>query len=171
MRPAAPITDWMDLDEMERWVHEAPTKVLHQRRLAIWWTARDRRHATEIAALLGVGPRTVRRWIRSFNTEGPTALDVDNLGGRRWANLSEADERAALAGLRPRARAGRLVTIHDVRAAVEAHVGHSVSDSSLYDLLHRYKWRKIVPRPRHVRADPDAQEAYPRETSPRSWGG
>lgn len=158
----------MDRDELERWVHDATTKEIFQRRSAIWWTARDGRHAAEIAGLLGTSTRSVRRWIQRFNEGGPAALDEHNLGGRRWAHLSEADERVVLARLRPRARAGRLVTVTELRDVVEACVGHVVSDGYLYSLLHRHEWRKIVPRPRHVGADPEAQEEF-KKTSTRSW--
>jgi transposase len=44
--------------------------------------------------------------------------------------------------------------------AIEAQVGAPVSTAYLYDLLHRHQWRKVMPRPRHVRADPDVQEAF-----------
>ena len=159
----------MDRDDLERWVHDAPTKEIYRRRLAIWWTACGR-HAADVANLLQTSARTVRSWIHQFNADGPTALDAENLGGRRWAHLSETEERAVLAALRPRARAGRLVTIHEVRAVVEARTQRAVSDQSLYDLLHRHEWRKVVPRPRHVRADPDAQEAF-KKIFPRSWNG
>src|SRR5262245_35290054 len=104
MRGPAKIVPWMDLDEMEGWVRDAPTKESYQRRLAIWWTACGGRYASEIAGLLQTSTRTVRRWIHQFNAEGPAALDSVNLGGRRWAYLSEAEERSVLAGLRSRAR-------------------------------------------------------------------
>lgn len=160
MRPPAMITPWMDCDEMERWVRDAPTKESYQRRLAVWWTACGGRYATEVAGLLQTSTRTVRRWIHQFNTEGPAALDSANLGGRRWAYLSEAEERAILTSLRPRARAGRLVTAAELHTEVEAHIGHAVSDDYLYSLLHRHGWRKVEPRPRHVKANPAAQEAF-----------
>jgi transposase len=160
MRPPAEIVAWMDCDELERWVRDAPTKAVYQRRLAIWWTACRARHAEEIADLLQTSTRTVRRWIRQFNTGGPATLQSVNLGGRRWAYLPEAEERAALGGLRRRARAGRLVTAAELRAEVEARVGHAVSTDYLYSLLHRHRWRKVVPRPRHVKADPTAQESF-----------
>jgi transposase len=152
----------MDCEELERWVRDAPTKKSYQRRLAIWWTASGGYHATEIARLLQTSTRTVRRWIHQFNTRGPAALDSTNLGGRRWAYLSEADERALLAGLRRRARAGQLVTAAELHAYVETHVGHAVSEDYLYSLLHRYGWRKVEPRPRHVKANPAAQESFKR---------
>jgi transposase len=169
MRHPAEITPWMDCAALERWVYDAPTKELYQRRLAIWWTACCGRHATEIAGLLQTSTRTVRRWIRQFNTGGPAALESMNLGGRRWAYLSEEDERAVLARLRPRARAGRLVTVAELRAQVEDHVGHAVSDEYLYSLLRRHDWRKVVPRPRHVKANPAAQELY-KKSSQSSCG-
>lgn len=160
MRPPAEIEPWMDCEGLERWVHDAPTKEMYQRRLAIWWTACGGRHATEIAALLQTSTRTVRRWIRLFNIGGPTALESNNLGGRRWAYLPEAEERAILADLRSRAQAGRLVTAAELREHVEARIGHAVSDAYLYSLLHRHRWRKVQPRPRHAKANPAAQEAF-----------
>ena len=150
----------MDCEELERWVHDAKTKESYQRRLAIWLTAHDRRNANEIAALFQVSTRTVRRWIRLFNKGGPAALEIVNLGGRQWAYLSEAEERAALTGLRSQARAGHLVTAAELREHVEAIVGRSVSKAYLYKLLHRHGWRKVQPRPRHVKADPVVQEAF-----------
>ena len=163
MRPAAEITSWMDCDELERWVHDAPTKELYRRRLAIWWSACDGRHATEIASLLQTSTRTVSRWIKEFNAGGPTALERRNHGGRRWSYLSEAEERTALAGMRSLARAGRLVTAVELRTAIENRVGHAVSKGYLYSLLHRHHWRKVQPRPRHVKGNPMAQESFKKE--------
>jgi len=163
MRPPTRITSWLTCEELGRWVHEAPTAESYRRRSAIWWTACDGRHATEIAGLLQTSTRTVGRWIKLFNQGGPTALEQVNHGGRRWAYLSETEERAVLAGLRSLARAGRLVTATEMRGAIEKSVGHEVSKAYLYSLLHRYKWRKIQPRPRHVQANPAAQEAFRRE--------
>lgn len=159
MRPPASIVAWLEPDELERWVEDAPTKEAYRRRSAIWWTTRGR-HAPEIAELLLTSTRTVRYWIQQFNLRGPVALDSENHGGRRTALLSLAEEKALLAALRPQAQAGRLVTAIEVREAVEARLGAPVSTDYLYDLLHRHEWRKVVPRPRHVRADKDAQDAF-----------
>lgn len=166
MRPPASIVAWLEPDELERWVHDAPTKESYRRRLAIWWTTRGR-HAPEVAELLLTSARTVRYWIQQFNLRGPAALDSENLGGRRTARLSLAEEKALLAALQPQAQAGRWVTAIEVREAVEARIGAPVSTDYLYDLLHRHDWRKVVPRPRHVRADKDAQEAFKKFCHPR----
>lgn len=165
MRPPASIVTWLEPEEMERWVHDAPTKESYRRRLAVWWTSRGR-HAQEVADLLMSSSRTVRYWIRQFNERGPAALDSDNLGGRRTALLTVERERALLEALRPQALHGTLVTVEALRQAVEAEVGAPVSPAYLSDLLHRYQWRKVVPRPRHVKADPDAQEAFKKFSLP-----
>lgn len=159
MRPPASIVAWLEGDELEHWVHDAPTKESYRRRLAVWWTTRGR-HAPEVAELLLTSPRTVRYWIQQFNQRGPTALDSENLGGRRTALLSLAEEKALLATLHPEAEEGRWVTAIEVREAVEARLGTAVSSDYLYDLLRRHKWRKVIPRPRHVHADKDAQDAF-----------
>ena len=150
---------WLEAEELERWVHDAPTKDSYRRRLAILWTIRGR-FAPEVADLLMTSARTVRYWIQQFNQRGPTGLDSDNLGGRRTALLSVAEEKALLATLRPQAQAGLWVTAKEVREAVEKHLGTAISTNYLYELLHRHEWRKVVPRPRHVRADPAAQDAF-----------
>lgn len=108
-------------------------------------------------------PRTVRRWIRQFNTGGPWSLGSANLGGRRWAYLSEAEERVVLASLRSRARSGRLVTAKELHTEIDARVGHAVSDDYVYSLLHRHGWRKVEPRPRHVQANSSVQESFKRD--------
>ncbi|HEY5344316.1 MAG TPA: winged helix-turn-helix domain-containing protein, partial [Solirubrobacteraceae bacterium] len=38
--------------------------------------------------------------------------------------------------------------------------GRPVGPSTLYRILKRHGWRKVVPRPRHPDADPERQEAF-----------
>jgi transposase len=58
------------------------------------------------------------------------------------------------------ARAGQLTTIAPIKGALEARLGHRVHPATVYRLLHRHGHRKLVPRPRHVAADPEAQTAF-----------
>ena len=44
--------------------------------------------------------------------------------------------------------------------AFEAKAGCAVARSTIYRMLERQGWRKIVPRPRHPKADPAAQAAF-----------
>jgi len=50
--------------------------------------------------------------------------------------------------------------VAQIQRAYEAKVGHEVDDSTIYRLLARHGWRKLMPRPRHPQADPQAQAQF-----------
>ena len=56
---------------------------------------------------------------------------------------------------------GELVTLREIKAAYEEKTGQALGTySQIYKLLHRHKWRKIKPRPKHEKkASPEAIEA------------
>jgi 5-formyltetrahydrofolate cyclo-ligase len=43
---------------------------------------------------------------------------------------------------------------------MRAKIGHEVDDSTIYRLLNRHGWRKLMPRPRHPQADLQAQTQF-----------
>jgi transposase len=145
---------------MAAWVRAASDKATYQRRLAISLIARERHHVPDVARTLDVSEATVWRWLQQFNRDGPAAVVAQPRGGRRTAHLTPQQEAALLRRFRARALRGRVLTADDLRPAVEDTLGQPVSRAYLYDLLRRHDWRKVVPRPRHVDADPAAQEAY-----------
>ena len=54
---------------------------------------------------------------------------------------------------------GGVIVVSEIKAAYEQKFGQSVHTSTVYRILSRHDWRKIVPRPRHPEADIEAQEA------------
>ena len=46
------------------------------------------------------------------------------------------------------------------KAAYEKAIGHETSKSTIYNLLARHGWRKLMPRPFHPRRDIAAQNAF-----------
>ena len=88
------------------------------------------------------------------------------LRNRARANL--AQESAALDAVLSTAGAGGIVIIPRLKADVEAKLGHSVSLSGLYRMLHRHGWRKLAPDTRHPQGDPEAREAW-KKNSPSGW--
>src|SRR5262252_1003652 len=71
-----------------------------------------------------------------------------------------AEEKAFLARFATAAGAGEMLNIHDVKAAYEQEIGHQTSDSTIYNLLHRHDWRKLMPRPFHPQRNLKAQNAF-----------
>jgi hypothetical protein len=87
-------------------------------------------------------------------------LERQGRGGRRWAFLSLAKEAELLRGWEDRAQQGEVLTAKQFRPWLAQATGRAVSLAYVYGLLHRRRWRKLGPRPRHLKASVRKQEAF-----------
>jgi transposase len=124
--------------------------------------APGRRSAPGVAKALGAGRRTVQERARRYNAEG---LDgpVDRPGRGRPGRLTAA----RLARLRDRIDAGPTPGDGagtprgpEVGAIPGRESGAAYGPAAVYSLLHRLGYEPLGPRPRHVKADPAAQEEF-----------
>src|SRR4030042_783486 len=105
-------------------------------------------------------------WIReavsreAYKKEGPEGLGRQGRGGRRWSLLSWPQEEALLKSFERRALGGEWITAKQMLPKICQAAGEEVSLAYVYRLLRRHPWRKLGPRPRHVKADPQAQEEF-----------
>lgn len=81
-------------------------------------------------------------------------------GGRRRQNMTTEQERELLAPFLERASTGGILVVSQVKAEIEARLGHPMALSSVYNLLHRHGWRKLAPDRRHPQSDPLAQQEW-----------
>ncbi|MBF0371331.1 MAG: winged helix-turn-helix domain-containing protein [Magnetococcales bacterium] len=120
----------------------------------------DPRPAEEIAQHTGLAKQTVHNLISQYNRHGPDALTGPGKGGRYRANLSLDEEESFLSPFKTKALAGQIATAKEIHIALEDRIGRAAHISSTYRLLKRHGWRKVVPRPQHVQANLDEQEAF-----------
>src|SRR5271165_2313209 len=99
-----------------------------------------------IAEAMGVSLSTVNRAHMAYDHGGIKALKPKPNGGRKHENMTLAEEKALLARF--------------LKAAYEKAIGHPTSDSTVYNLLHRHGWRKLMPRPFHPKRNLAAQNAF-----------
>jgi transposase len=129
-----------------------------------WWIIYNAlvapRKAEEIALHTGVSATTVHRVISTYNRLGAAALETPGKGGRRHEYLTLEEEKQFLAPFFAQAANGEIATAAQIQGAFEERVGHEVDESTIYRLLGRHGWRKLMPRPRHPQADPHAQEQF-----------
>jgi transposase len=129
-----------------------------------WWIIYNAlvapRKAQEIALHTGVSVTTVHRVISTYNRLGAAAVETPGKGGRRHEYLRLQEEQAFLAPFFAQAERGEIATVAQIQAAYEGKVGHAVDDSTIYRLLARHGWRKLMPRPRHPKADPQGQAHF-----------
>jgi transposase len=46
------------------------------------------------------------------------------------------------------------------KRALDAHLGRKVALASVYNLLHRHNWRKLVPDKKHPQTNSEVQEQW-----------
>jgi transposase len=65
-----------------------------------------------------------------------------------------------MADLLEQAGQGQVLTAKQLLPTIRERLKQDVSLAYVYRLLHRHDWRKIQPRPRHVKADPAAIDTF-----------
>src|SRR6202162_2578303 len=113
-----------------------------------------------IAEAMGVSLSTVNRAHMTYDYGGIKALKPKPSGGRQRENMTVAEEKTLLARFANAAGAGEMLNVHDLKAAYEQAIGHSTSNSTIYNLLARHGWRKLMPRPFHPKRDLAAQNDF-----------
>jgi transposase len=113
-----------------------------------------------IAEAMGVSLSTVNRAHMAYDHGGLKALKPKPIGGRQRENMTVAEERALLDRFAKTAGAGEMLNIYDLKAAYEKAIGHQTSNSTIYNVLARHGWRKLMPRPFHPKRDIAAQNAF-----------
>lgn len=154
------VASHLTLSEVKHKLDTATKPWLRQRWLVIYTALLDPRPAAEIASQIGVSRAFVSKISSLYKRFGPQGLETVGPGGRRNEYLSEDEEAAFLAPFVEQAAQGEIVTTKLIHQAFEQHLGHEVDESTIYRLLQRHQWRKVMPRPVHPQADPQAQEAF-----------
>lgn len=121
--------------------------------------------AGQIAELLGWSTATVHVLHSRWSKEGDAIFDLRGRGGRHNQHLSPEQEQQLLEPFVDRAEAGGMLTVAEIQQAYQEQLGKEVAASTVYRLLDRHGWRKVVPRPRHPKADVAVQAAF-KKTSP-----
>lgn len=140
---------------------KSPQSFWHRQKWLVVYNALiDPRPAWEIAQHTGVSVATVHKVISQYNLKGAAALSTPGKGGRRNEYLTLEQEKAFLATFKEKAVKGQIATTAQIKQAYEQLVGKTVHKTTIYRLFDRHEWRKIVPRPCHIKADPEEQEAF-----------
>lgn len=115
--------------------------------------------ARQIADIADCSEGLVKKVIGNYVREGLNGVMCGTYGGNH-RNLSYAEEETLLAPFMAKAEKGQILIVSDIQKAYESKLGRVVPNSTIYRMLDRHNWRKVMPRPRHPKADPEEQEAY-----------
>ena len=124
--------------------------------------------AQELADRFGMSRQTVLHLLSAYHHDGKEGVEAKGRGQRQKAYLSLEEEAEFLAPFKEKAISGHIATIHDIHTALEQQMGRKIHMATTYRLLHRQGWRKLVPRPSHVKSDKTAQDAFKKTSSKKS---
>jgi len=146
---------------------KAKTKAEYQRVQCLWLRAALGLSSEQVAQAIGWRPTSVRRLQSRYLREGEGVLQGVGRGGRRHQNLTLEEERALLAQFTEKAEQGGMLVVREVRAGYEKAVARRVPKSTVYRMLARHGWRKVMPRPRHPQSEQERQEAFKKTPADR----
>ena len=113
----------------------------------------------QIADATGFHKKYVSALAVKYAHNGLDAIVHTKHGGNR-RNLKLAEEKSLLAEFEQKAREGQVISIGEIKARYDELIGHTSGSGTIYKLLARHGWRKLLPRSRHPKkADQEAIEA------------
>lgn len=154
------LADHLAVDELEQRYRQA-TDPVERSHWQILWLLRQGRPSTEVADVTGYSTTWLYVIVRRYNAEGAAGV-----GDRRHHNPGQvsllsaalrAELEQALTGPAPD---GGLWTGPKVAAWMSAKLGRKVHPPRGWELLQQLGYRSYVPRPRHAKADEQAQATF-----------
>lgn len=170
MRPHRPVKEGAK-ESLKELLKKTRSKADFQRVQCVWLRAAWGLSSQQVAQAVGWSPATVRKLWSEYFWVGKEALIGKGRGGRRHANLSLDKEEGILVSFFEKAKKGEILVANEVKAAYEEAVGRTVAKSTVYRMLARHGWRKVAPRPRHPKADPQKMEAFKKTPRDSKQGG
>lgn len=147
-------------EEVKKRMGEATCPLYRKRWRIIYHALVDPQPAEAIALHCGVAKDIVHKLISQYNRFGLAAIETPGKGGRKRCYLSIKQEKQFLQPFFEQAAKGEIATCTEIHTAYEARIDGFVDGSTIYQLLTRHGWRKVVPRPKHPKAEKEKQEAF-----------
>lgn len=146
--------------DIERKIKETTGFWRVQKWLIIYNAKNYPRKAEDIAKHLNVSRHLVHKTIFEFKKNGVQSIETAGKGGRKNCYMSVEEELSFLSKYFESAKFGQIATVSEIKAGFEEKIGKIVNKTTIYRLLKRHNWRKIVPRSQHPKADVKLQEDF-----------
>jgi len=169
MRPITPLAPGTTERMIQR-LKQARNIGEHKRIQCILLRTRDQMNAQQISEVVGYHVSTVRRLHHEYLQGGEAGLTLQDRGGRRRENMKLKEEERFLNKFKKEAESGQLLEVSRLHEAYQKKIGRPTHPSTVYRLLKRHHWRKVMPRPTHPKNDPKAMQAF-KKTSRTAWRG
>ena len=117
--------------------------------------------ASQIASIKGLKLQTVKNIHADYLKKGESVLKLSGRQNeRKHCYLTVEQEKTFLMTFEERAKAGGILEVGQIHAALQKQLGEEIPLSTTYRMLHRHGWRKLAPRPKHPKDDTKAREPF-----------
>jgi len=146
------------IEEVKQAMRETDDKIEYQRLQCVYvGDTQSNLKAEEIGKIVGLCSASVKMIHSKFRKYGFDSIR-DKRGGRRRENMRIEEERELLSGFEEQSKSGKLVVASKIKLAYEEKVGREVAESTIYRMLDRHGFRKIVPYKRHPKTNKEEHE-------------
>lgn len=154
------------VSEIEELVQKTTNAVLYKKLQVLQLRMAGYQNA-EIAKITGYSKSRVSALVCIYANSGAEYFKAEwRIGGNR-RNLSFKEEALLLETFSQRAEQGQIITVSDIKRSYDMACGHESGSGTIYHVLERHGWRKVMPRSKHPKkASEEAIEASKKLTTP-----
>ena len=151
--------EWEERAEELHEIFRVQSDVERRKRVQALWLLRQGITETDTARIVGVGRRTVARWVAWYRGGGLKEV-VKRVPGHGAPGGSARLTPEQLKQLVAHTSTGAFNTYEDARQWVHSELGVEYRYHGMYSVLARVGVHPKAPRPQAAKADPEAQEAW-----------
>ena len=164
MRAAKAISE-SEIEALEAKARKIKGRLEYRRLQSVLLRAREHKTHEEIGKILEIHPRTVQKHQARYLKEGMAAFESKKPGRKGPEILTAEQEKELFEQLKEQAGKGELVNICVIQLEFETRAGRPCSTRTIYRAIHRNKWSKKHPRPRHPKGDEEAKRLFKKITA------
>jgi transposase len=115
-----------------------------------------------VTAILGISRVSLWRWIKRFSSQGVEGL-IDKPKGHKPPKLNQEQQQQVACWLEEsRTSQGEAIhwTLAKLKTAISTEFNVQLSQAALWHMVRKWGFKQKVPRPRHAKADKQAQESF-----------
>ena len=137
---------------------KATTNKRVSQRLKVLMLRYEGKSNPEISKKLDLSMDRISHLISEFKRNGLEEYIRNKYEGNH-RNMSYEEEEQILKQFEAKAAAGQVITVKEIKAALDKKLGRDTGRGYIYMLLARHGWRKVKPRPKHPQGASDEEIA------------
>jgi len=109
----------------------------------------------EISKITNYSIRNISLLKKHYKEEGMEYFKEEHRKGGNHRNLSYEDEEKILNKYEESAEKGQVIRVSEIEEEYQKKCGHKIGAGTIYRVLKRHNWRKVMPRSKHPKKADD----------------